>query len=347
MKRLTKCSVLSLCCVSMVQLCISMTSIASEVQLGLSSTLAPNTCLEIAADNFRDQVAQKSKGRIEIIRYPSGELYNPKSEIEAVAKGAVDMGMLHVAYVGMRSPTLEFISSFGACGVWEDNAHYWRFLDLPEVREIASQEFEKKLHAKLLGIVSYGTSVFGTSVSPVHKIEDYKNIKVRTAGKAQALMYKTLGAVPVEISSNEIYMALQRGTIDAATSGPSRFRHSKWYEVTPYITQDNTLPYLSFWLAINLRKWNSLSEEDKALLQSVARDTELWTRKYVVKETKEDYTALQNNLIKELYFMPNEETMKIKKLVEPVMHQLAIDRMGQAQGERIWNLLEQTRQDTK
>lgn len=315
---------------------------APEIKLGLSSTLAPETCLEIAADNFKADIEKKSNGRIEIVRYPSGELFDPKSEVEAVVKGTVDMGMLHVAYVGPRSPALEFISSFGALGVWENNDHYWRFTDLPEIRQIAANEFETKLNAKLLAIVAYGNSLIGNRTRPIKTMEDFKGLKIRTAGKAQAVMYKTLGVIPSEISSNEIYMALQRGTIDGATSGPARFYFSKWYEVTQYLTQDNLFPYLSFWLAINLKKWNALSDPDKALLQETAREVELWTRDYAIKETEQVYEKLKG-LVKELYFMPESETVRIRKVVEPVMHDLAIERMGQEQGGKVWGCLVKTR----
>ena len=326
---------------------VAMMAIQSEAKstrkLGLSSTLSPNSCIEIAADKFRDTVKEKSDGQIEIIRYPSCELFDAKSEIEAVSMGGVDMGMLHGAYVGSRSAILEFISSFGAVGVWESYDHYWRFIDQPEVREFVESEFKQKLNAKVLGIVSYGTSLVGNRVRPIKTVEDYKGIKMRASGKAQATLYKTLGAIPVEISSNEVFMALQRGTIDGAASGPSRFYFSKWYEVTPYITQDYTVPYLSFWLSINLKKWNSLSKKEQEILQTTGREIEVWTRNYVEKETETLYEKFKGGLVKEIYFMPQSERDRIRETVEPVMHKLALERIGAEKGAILWELLKKAR----
>jgi len=286
-----------------------------KVELGLSSTLSPGSCLELACDRFKSLAEKKSNGRIKIVRYPSGELYGPKAEIEAVAKGNIAMGMLHNAYVGARSPALEFISSFGGQGCWEDYDHYWRFLDLPEVREIASSEAKTKLNAKLLAIAAYGNSLAG-------------NRK------------KELGVVPTELSAKEVYLALQRGTIDGANSGPGRFYFSKWYEVTPYLTQDYTLPYLSFWLSINLDIWNKLSDNDRGILAETAREIEDWARIYVVKETSAIYEKFQRGLVKELYFFPQSETEKIARIVRPVMHDLIVKRVGKEMGEKLWSLLE-------
>ena len=244
---------------------------AEKVKLELSSTLAPGSCIELAADRFKDIVQKKSNKRIVIVRFPSGELYDPKAEIEAVATGNLAMATLHNAYVGGRSPALEFISSFGAAGCWQGYDHYYRFIDLPRVREIAAKEFETKINAKLLAMLPYGDSLIGNGRRPIHTVEDYKGLKIRTAGAAQATMYRALGVVPTEMSSGEVYMGLQRGTIDGACSGPSRFYLSKWYEVTPYITQDYSLPFLSFWLAISDRYWEKLSKEDQQLLGEFIR----------------------------------------------------------------------------
>lgn len=132
---------------------------------------------------------------------------------------------------GGRSPVLEFIGSFGAQGCWDSNAHYFRFLDNARTRAIASAQFEKYFNSKLLAPLAFGDGLVGRRDSPIEKVANYQGLKMRTSGTAQATMYKALGAVPVGLSSKEIYTALQRGTIQGATSGISRWRRSKLYEI--------------------------------------------------------------------------------------------------------------------
>ena len=341
-------SKLIVCCIVFLFLLVGLTPFnnvyakspsGEKIEIGLSSNLSPGSCLELAADKFKDLVEERSNGGITIIRYPSGELFGPKAEIEAVVRGDVAMGVLHVAYVGARSPALEFISSFGAQGCWDDYDHYWRFIDQPEVREIATSEFKAKLNAKLLAIVSYGNSIVGNRKRPIHTVEDFKGLKMRSSGSGQAAMYRALGVVPTELSSKEVYMGLQRRTIDGATSGPARFYFSKWYEVTKYLTQDYTLPYLSFWLAINNDIWNKLSKENQQILSDSAREIEEWTRIYVVKETATIYEKFQRGLVKELYFLPSSEVARIIKIARPIMHELIVKRAGKEMGEKIWDLM--------
>ncbi|BBO79453.1 C4-dicarboxylate ABC transporter [Desulfosarcina ovata subsp. sediminis] len=314
-----------------------------KIKLSLSSNLSPGSCLELAADKFKDVVEKKSNGNITVIRYPSGELYDSKSEIEAIVNGSVDMALLHVAYVGARSPELEFISSFGAQGCWDDYEHFYRFLDMPEVRKIADNMFATKLKAKLLTPISYGTSVVGTNKKAIHTVADYKNLKMRASGTAQAAMYKALGAIPVELSIKEVFMALQRGTIDGACTGPGRFYFSKWYEATPYIIQDYASPFLQFWHAMTMNKWEKLTSENQKILEDAAQEIALWAREYIAKETELTYQKFKGGLVKEMNFLSDDERVKLRKLAYPAMHELIIKRCGKEMGEKLWGYMIQAR----
>jgi TRAP-type C4-dicarboxylate transport system substrate-binding protein len=209
---------------------------SGKVKIDVSSTQAPGSCVDLAMGQFKSLVEERSDGRVSVTLYRAGQLYNPKTEIDAIVKGALAIAPLHPAFVGARSPALEFIGVLGAQGCWVDREHYWRFLDLPETREIAENELKTKLNAKLLGMPSGGPGLLTNRKRPIHAIEDYKGLKTRTAGSASALLYKSLGMIPVGMSAKEVYMALQRGTIDGAATSIGRYFKSKWYEVSPYLT---------------------------------------------------------------------------------------------------------------
>lgn len=313
---------------------------AKKVKLGLTSAAAPGTTTELAADRFKELVEKQSNGDIEIVRYAAGELYKDKQAYPAVADGTVQMGMLSGPVAGMRSKPLEFICSFGAQGLWTSKEHYRRFIDNPEVRKIASEEFAKKYNSKLLGIVAYGNSVVGAR-RPIHTIADYKNLKMRTIGGGQATLYKSLGAIPTELSSSEIYMGLQRGLIDGATTGPARFLKSKLYEVTPYITQDYTLPELSFFLVINMGAWKALSPEHQRIFEKAGADVVTWSRNFTVKETEKSYKELEGKKeVKEVFFLPKEERAKLVNIVTPPMKKYVEKRIGKEKGEELLQLLD-------
>jgi TRAP-type C4-dicarboxylate transport system substrate-binding protein len=313
----------------------------AELKLTFASTLAPKSNLELAATRYVDIISEKTKGRIQIIHHGASSLYHSKELIPAVAKNQVNIGILHVAMVGRRSPALEFIGSFGAQGCWESYEHYYRFLDAARVREIAAIEFDKYFNGELLGALAFGTGLVGRVDKPVKQVADYQGLKMRTSGTAQAAMYKALGAIPVELSSKEVYTALQRGTIMGATAGTSRFRRSKYFEVTPYITVDPTLPYLTFWLVINKDAWNKLSPEDQKIFQEAGREIEEWTRQNAAKERGDDLTFLKKE-VGTLFELPPSDVKKLVTKVTPVMKKLSTQRLGSYHQE-LWQLLEKTK----
>ena len=310
-----------------------------QVKIELSCTQAPETCIDRAVGKFKSIVEERSNGRISVTLYRAGQLYNPKTEVEAIVKGALTMAPLHPAFVGARSPVLEFIGSLGAQGCWADRNHYWRFTDLPETREIAENEARAKINAKILGMPSGGPGLICNRKRPIHTLEDYKGLKLRVAGSAQAVLFRALGVVPVNLSAQEVYMALQRGTVDGASSNIGRYYKSKWYEVAPYLTVDNTIPDINSWFVINLNFWNQLSRADQQILIQATRDIVEWTRTYSVKEAEESYEKLQAGLVKDLFFLPKTEVAKVNKSARPVMYKLIIKRVGKDTGDKIWSLL--------
>jgi TRAP-type C4-dicarboxylate transport system substrate-binding protein len=319
----------------------SAAAIAESMKLTFASALAPKSNLEMASARYAKIIGEKTNGEIKIVHYGSGSLYGHKDMIPALAKNQVNMGVLHVAMVGRRSPTLEFISSFGAQGCWESYDHYYRFVDNPRVREIANGEFDKYFKGKLLGILAFGVGMVGRSDKPIKTVEDFKGLKMRTSGTAQATMYRTLGAITVEMSSKELYTALQRGTIKGATTGTSRFRRSKVYEVAPYLTNDPTLPYLSFWLTINADVWAKLSPAHQKLFIDEGKKLEQWTRDNAAKEREDDLIFLKKNA-KLVYDLPPEEKRKLIETVRPAMMAFSKKRLGD-QFDELWKLLDETK----
>lgn len=316
-------------------------AVAGEGSLTFATTTPPKSNHEIAAQKFVEAVAEKTGGRINIKHYGTGSLYNAKSIMAAISKNQIDIGLLHVALVGRRSPVLEFVGSFGAMGCWESYEHYYRFLDNSRTREIASAEFEKYFNSRLLAAWSFGTSLIGRRDKAITTIDDFKGLKMRTSGTAMATMYKALGAVPIGLSSKEIYTALQRGTIQGAGSGVSRWRRSKLYEVAPYLTVDPTIPYFSMWLVINTKSWDKLSSEDQKIIADTAREYEAWTRNFAAREREEDFSFLKSET-KAFVELSSEQKAKLVNAVKPVMKGFAKEQLGD-QYQELWGLLEESK----
>jgi C4-dicarboxylate-binding protein DctP len=335
------CMVLSFVCVMLFSAGISFAE--KKVTLRLCTTTTPGTAIEMTADRFKELVEKRSNGRIEIVRYGAGELYQDIELFEAVSGGSVEMGCLSGPRTGMRSRISEFISGMLGLGLWDGVEHYRRFLDMPEVREILADEMREKYNAKLLAPWAYGMGCLASRV-PIHTVADFSGLRIRTLGSGEATVFKALGAMPNEMSSSEIYLALQRGIIDAANSGPARWLNGKYYEVAPYIVDIYHLPENIHICVMNMERWNELAPGDQKILQETATEMAIFCRGVVDNERKEAFDALRKKKeVKEVYFFSEEDGKEVREKLQPAMTEYVMKTLGNEMGSKLIKLLESAR----
>ncbi len=310
-------------------------------KLGFASVTARGTATEQACDWLKDCIETRSEGQIEVIRYPAAELYGVNDLPDALAAGTIEMGNLHFAPLGGKSYIFDFITGVsGSTGCWKSQDNYARFLDNPEVRELISRELETQVNAKFMNITYYssgeGCTIFN---KPVHTVADMKDLKIRCASAGESKAFAELGAASVQMSSNEVYMALQRGTLDGGNSGPGRYVASKWYETCKYVTVHGTSPYSIFFQSINLDVWNGLSEENQQILMECAGEMEKWSRVASDAEQVSAYAELEE-LGVEVYELPESERAKMRAVFVPLMKETLFDRVDTATAEKLWGSLE-------
>ena len=188
-------------------------------KLLMSAELASsNSDYDYAANIFKERVEERTGGNVQVVLHFESELFGPPAEIEAVKNGEIAMAGIHHAFAGSIAPMVEFLSSVGARGVFEDLEHYWRFIDTPEIRELFEKEVAEKFNCKLLWLSPVSNSIVA-STKPIHTVEDFSGLQLRTPGTASANAYSLLGATPVNLSASELYMGLERGVIEGADTG--------------------------------------------------------------------------------------------------------------------------------
>lgn len=100
---------------------------------------------------------------------------------------------------------------------------------------------------------------------PVNSVADLKGKKIAASGPRADLL-KAMGAVPVNVTSSEMYTALQRGTVDGITYPPYTGLSYKFFEVLKYVIWPGiTVPSMSEVL-LNLNAWNKLPKEYQKIL---------------------------------------------------------------------------------
>ena len=114
---------------------------------------------------------------------------------------------------------------------------------------------------------------------PIRSLRDYKNLKIRMAGRAQGKMLKDLGASQVMLAGGEVYQALEKGVIDAGEfASPDIDWGMGFQEVTSYWASPGWhQPSGLGGVMINKKAWDVLPKKTQELLKILARATMVWS----------------------------------------------------------------------
>lgn len=291
-----------------------------KVVVKLAHNLPVSHHLAKGMDTFAKKVAEKSGGKITVNIYPSGQLFTDKNMNDAIMSGGVDMGLNSVAMWSSVIPAMEI---FDVPFLFPSYDRIAKALD-GGVGDKLSKEMEKK-GARALIWADYGFVQFANNKRPLTKPTDFKGLKLRGYGELPSETIKALGAAPVTMGAGEVYMALQRGTIDGQTSGTTAMYDRKMYEVTKYLTVTNHA-FPEFILAVNLKFWNSLSADQRKIMQAAADEVRDIIRAEIKAEDERTLKLLKEKGM-EVYSVPNAEIAEWQKATEPVQA-IYIQRAG-------------------
>lgn len=261
-------------------------------------------------EQFAKDVMEKSGGAIEIQVFPAGQLLSDKDMNQSILTGGVEMGV--------NSSTL-WASTVPAMGIFDVP---YVFTTYEEAGKALNGELGDKLRdameekgAKVLMFADYGFAQFANNKRPLESPEDFNGLKIRSIGDIPSEMIKAYGASPVFMGGGEVYMALQRHTVDGATSGTTAMVQRKYDEVTKYLTINN-YAYLQFLLAVNNDFWNRLPEKSQTLIMETAKDTEEWIRSQAEIQDSETAKQLADKGM-EVYVVPEEDLPLWKEAARP------------------------------
>lgn len=269
---------------------------ADKISIRLGHIRDTNHPTHLAALKFKEILAEKSGGRIEVKVFPNSQLGGPKEMFAQMQSGDLEM-----VYGGIN--TFAWIKGGEAYEItaipflFRDYAHMSKAL-LSDFFKPVQEKAEQATGIKIIAI-NGDTAPRGltTRDKPVYKAEDFKGLKIRTAASPTVLTaMKTLGALPQQVPFSELYMALKTGIVDAQENGAivvqsaSLFEVQKYYMKTDYIRDIET-----FYMAMPL--WKKLSPKDRELLFDAAEKAGNYETELTQKQLATVYDFLKTKMI--------------------------------------------------
>lgn len=210
-----------------------------------------------------------SGGAIKVQHFPAEQIAKAGGLLDAVRNRVTDLALVGVVY---NTDKLPLTSVAELPGLYDDSV-------------VASQAFTEYLKEDLtqreylpLGV----RPLWGTVLPPyqlmfaaggdITDVSELEGQKMRVAGATGEMIANALGAVPVKIPASDLYLALQRGTVNGAIwNAPSAFGY-KIEEVLASVSNNASLGSITFALLVNEDVWQSLSEENRALIEEAVAE---------------------------------------------------------------------------
>lgn len=241
----------------------------ADVLLRYSSWIPNNHTLRIDVfDPWARQVEKVTDGRVKVEVMPKviGSL---ASQFDAVKNGIADIALVVNGYTPGRFP----ISEIGELPFLGDNAPitspaYYRLYDS---RLKKYGEF-KGVH--VLSTFTVGSGHLFTAEKKINSVEDFSGLKIRNPSGSTLPLMDQLKMIPVQKSITETYELVSTGVVDGVIMPREAVEGYKLVEILPHFLQVPGGLYNSvLTLAVNERKWKSISEQDRESIMEISGET--------------------------------------------------------------------------
>jgi len=287
-------------------------SVASaKTEFRLSNQLPPSHHISKGLVLFAAKVKEYSKGAVEVKIFDSAQLFKDTEIVEGLQEGLIESGLVPVnKWSGMIPAADVFEMPF----IFKDLTSIKKFIDAG-AGELLDKEFEKKT-VKNLFWVDYGYIQFFNNKRPLTKPDDFKGLTMRSFSSGDADTLKALGAAPTVMSSSEMYMALQRGTVDGATTGMPAAVSRKIQEVQKFMTEANYTT-AQFTVQASLKWWQKLPQDQRDAILKAGKDAEVWIRGAIAQSEDEAEKVIRKAGVQIHSLAPEARPLFIKS-TEPV-----------------------------
>ena len=272
--------------------------------------------LQTGAQRFAKRVEELSQGRMKIQVFAGGELVPPLGTFDAVSQGTVECGSGASYYWAGKCPAGQWFSavpfgfnpqgintwfySGGGLKLWEEVYAPFNVVPRPQGNT--------------------GVQMGGWFRKKIESVDDFKGLKMRIPGLGGKVIAKVGGTV-VLLAGGEIYTSLERGVIDATEwVGPLHDLRMGFYQATKYYYYPGWHePGTTLEVIFNKKAYDDLPADLKAILDTVAAETNLWSLCEFEAQNGEALETLVTKHGVELLRFPDSVLNDFRKLSEEVL----------------------------
>jgi C4-dicarboxylate-binding protein DctP len=295
---------------------------AEPIVIKFSHVVAPDTPKGKAAEYFKKLAEERSRGRVKVEVYPSGQLFQDRAEMEALRLGTVHM----------LAPSL---AKFGPLGVpaFELFDLPYIFPNLETLHRVMDGEVGARLFALLAerGVkgLAYWDNGFKqmSANTPLRRVEDFQGLKMRIqSSRVIEAQMRALGAQPRVMAFADAHEALRQGVVDGTENPLSNLATQRMHEVQKHLTLSDH-GYLGYAVIVNKAFWESLPADLRAILEGAMHSATVYERGIAQEENDAALARVKAAGTTQIYVLPYKDRVIWQQALLPV-HRAFEDKIG-------------------
>jgi C4-dicarboxylate-binding protein DctP len=241
---------------------------SAPVTLRFSSGAPENHFLTQQYIEWANLVEKNSKGEIKVQVYHSAQLFKDNEVIKAVQTEALESGCGFTMYI--ENQLVPAMKVYMMPFLFQSMDETWKVYQ-SELGGSWKQTAEKKGVKLLAMVVMPGPEDhIILTTRPAKVPADLSGQVIRGASPEHALAIKKWGAGPSFLTGAEVYLGLQRNTINGAVNSIATYVDRKLYEVAPYVVRV-PLSVVHTFIIMNKNVFDKLTaDQQKVILDASA-----------------------------------------------------------------------------
>ncbi len=274
--------------------------VAAPALIGLPGRASAATTLKISHQfpggtieqgDFRDRfcrifardVEKRTNGALKFEIYANSSLMKTNAQFSALRKGALDLSLYPLPYAGGEVHACNLglmpclVTSYEHGALWK--------------KAPVGQAITKILEEKGIKLISWVWRAGGVAsrAAPIAATADVKGLKIRGGSREMDLMFTAAGAQVSTMPSNEIYIGMQTGALDAAVTSSTSLISFRLEELSKGLTAARKGSFWFMMEPIMMSKaiFDRLPADQQKAILDVGAELEPWGTAEAKKDDEE------------------------------------------------------------
>ncbi|MBK1723196.1 TRAP transporter substrate-binding protein [Thiocystis violacea] len=287
-------------------------SAADPIVIKFSHVVAENTPKGLAANKFKELVAERLGDKVVVEVYPNSQLFGDDNVLEAMQLGDVQLA---APALSKFSRYTDQLALYDLPFLFEDLDAVDRFQQSDKGQAMLDSMKKKGLIG--LGYLHNGMKQLSSS-KPLRVPDDAKGLKFRImASPVLEAQFEALDAAPLKKPFSEVFTLLQTKAIDGQENTWSNIYSKKFFEVQPYITETNH-GLLDYMVVTSTEFWTGLPDDVRAGVKGALDEAVAYGNKIAREKDIEDRQAIIDSKRSEVIELTPEQRAQWVQIMKPV-----------------------------